>query len=356
MAENLNAAAAQPMPGNEQKMIQSAGTRFKWLAVFAFLVTWLTLLGMLLGVADAYGQTLTVFTAIEYILNVFNMQSSTIYESLAKAALAIIYAVMLIILLKNAVAPLPKFFATFSGKKNITERASAASVLCNGATSSLVKIFCLGILARVLANGEPTGLYNIGMIVAAAYSMYVTVLTALPQNVSEGGKQQNKRTAGNLVYAILRQIFFLAFAYFMSAFLVIPAGYNLSFDIQVLFGGYFNGVLGFCKVLATLVGQDILFIVAIILFMRALKELLSGYNHSDYMDRVGEALRRTSLRIFIIVAIGAALLCLFSSIGTNFEFHFENSMLTAWWDLLRPRYIPILLASLMGLVASSYTK
>ena len=54
MAENLNAAAAQPMPGNEQKMIQSAGTRFKWLAVFAFLVTWLTLLGMLLGVADAY--------------------------------------------------------------------------------------------------------------------------------------------------------------------------------------------------------------------------------------------------------------------------------------------------------------
>ena len=94
MAENLNAAAAQPMPGNEQKMIQSAGTRFKWLAVFAFLVTWLTLLGMLLGVADAYGQTLTVFTAIEYILNVFNMQSSTIYESIAKASLAIIYAVM----------------------------------------------------------------------------------------------------------------------------------------------------------------------------------------------------------------------------------------------------------------------
>ncbi len=333
---------------------EQGGVRFRIVAAISAVTVWLCLFAFLSGVTNTYGETLTITCAINFATNILRLGSQDVYYTLSKAGLAVAYAVMLILLIKNAIRILASLPGALSRKYGLAERTTITGKINACCASSFAMPVCLNMLAQLLANGTPQRLYYGILILAAAYALVTAVLTSLPKQTNEDDKHNH--SVGFTVYAVLRQIFFLAVAYFMLTFLVTPAGYRLSLDLRVLFGGFFDGVYGFVELFADSLSQDIVTIVSVFLFMSFLKDLFCGFYASPYTGTIGESVRRGSLRILIVMAIGAALLCLQTMFTPNFEFVFEKSLVAYWWEFLHPRYVPVLLACFLGLVSSAYTR
>lgn len=321
------------------------------IALLAVAVTCVCSVLILPGVTTAYGKALNIATTIEFLADVMNIGKMDLYLLASRVILAIAYICAVLMLIKGLVDAFRSLSAVFSRKSSYGDCVKQTHLLSRGCGKTCATLIGLHVFSVVLADGAPTELYYIVLLLGAAFSMLAAVLSAMPKLL--GHVASDESPLGLLICAVLRQAFLLAFGYCMLVYLVQPVGYRVVMDLHVLFGGVFNGVYGFFNIVTAMLGPDVLCLVACFMFLSVCKYLLTGFFDTDLVVTGEGSMRQWSMRIFVVMLIGAVLLCFTTLFDAEFRFHFDVAMFSLWWELLLPCYIPVLLASCMNAIASS---
>ena len=333
--------------------------RVKILSSCAFFVMILCLAVMLCAPAAAFGEVFSVVTGVEFFIAIFSIGAGNIYISLAKLALAITYLVMMILSIKDFVWAAKSFHVVFSKKIAVQTPKRPAAVngfLCRYAASAVFRALCFAILAAVLSgDGASWGTWLV-MVFGALYALCFAFFTAYPHGtVDEEGKRRYQRAEWNrLALTMVSQVMLIACLACMAAFLIVPAGDEPAFGVQMLVGGYYSGTSGFFVTFFNMVGVHILEIVAICFFVYMLSWTLKGNGLAmGYMRFTDKTVRRTSVRILIVMAVAAVCACVFSSIGIYGSVLGGNT-LSLWWHEIRRHYLPVILTAVMGILIAAY--
>ena len=362
MAEETKTAITETAAPVQQPYAQAAApvvpARIKWMAGCALAILWLVFAVMLFGAVSAFGKTFSAITMIEFVIELFSIHRGVIYERLAQVALSITYLVMMILILKEAIWSTKTIHAVFS--KKIAEQtpkrpASAAMFICRYAASALSKSYCFMILACALSgDGLVWGSWLL-LVLGILYTVVVAVLSSLPR--SEAGKTA-KSDWTEFAFALIRHALLIALMCGMAAMIVKSVGSEMSFGLQVLFRGGFDGVGGFFSTFFSLIGQRIVEIIAVFMYMYMLHTVLLAYNVEEgYTAIANKDIKKTAIRMLVVLAVGALFSVCFSSISVSGQFYFDaDESLTVWWQLLCRSYLPALLIVAACVVASVYLR
>ena len=360
------AYAASPQKAEAVKATPAAkimsGVRVKIMATTAVVAAWIALAGLLFGSLQVFGGYITVFTIIEFIVSFFGIRLGAIYVSLAKPAIAVVFIVMLVLVIKNVVSASRKIFSVYSVKvkNNDPEYPQLAMRrICGCASFALKYAYIFMIVASVLLECELTVWSWILIAAGVLHTMVIACCSSWPESRrNEAGKRiRSKESWMEFAFAAARQALIDACFIMMALFLVVPAGYEIAFNLQALFGVYYNDVYGFFDLFINIIGRYIIDIVAIIMFMTAVDIPLCSYDPIiGYRKTMDKDIFKKCLRILIAIAVAVAITCVFSVLDSNGKFSFNDAVFGMWWNLLRLRYIPVILSAVIGMIVSSYMK
>ena len=261
----------------------------------------------------------------------------------------IICAVLMLI--KGLVDAFRSLSAVFSRKSSYGDCVKQTHLLSRGCGKTCATLIGLHVFSVVLADGAPTELYYI--VPAAGRRLFDAGGGAVRHAEAAGPRRFGRKSAGSVDLCRPAAGIFARLRYCMLVYLVQPVGYRVVMDLHVLFGGVFNGVYGFFNIVTAMLGPDVLCLVACFMFLSVCKYLLTGFFDTDLVVTGEGSMRQWSMRIFAVMLIGAVLLCFTTLFDAEFRFHFDVAMFSLWWELLLPCYIPVLLASCMGAIASA---
>ena len=347
----------QPLPPEEERIPVHPLT--KATVIFGYIASWVNLALLLWGCTAAFGKTFSVVTAVEFIINVFNIRKETIYGSIAQLLLAILFIVLLVVFIKNIAqssAKLARALSKTGDPKLLKKRHIAIATVRGNATYSFTGIFLLIFAAVMLSGGQYLLRTQLLFLYTGVYSLLITFFTAFPRKkgAEYGDKAYGKRPEGaRFAVALIRQVLFLALIALFIQHMIVPAVYEFSYNLKLLFNGAVSGAVAICSLLFNGVGQNILFVTATIMLLCSMNTLLDSFYRSEaYMERSSEELQKMFLRILIVTVISAAILCIFSSIGSGGDFTVNETVLRSWWLLLRKHQIPILVGSIAGMLTA----
>ncbi len=351
----------------EHKKERKTLTRFALLALIGAVAAWIILIIMLTNTASAFGEVISIATAFEFLFSIFSIHYGVIYITLAKLALSILYIIFLIVAVKNVILitrDLPKMLPH---KLNQPASQQLEDVPTNlySRTASVLRKFCIYLFTAYVLSGDPFTIGSwIGIAVAGLYALLVQCLVAFPHRIV-GSIPRDKETWIRYGLIIVRQLLILFCACCLTFFLAAPAGYDLAFGIQVLFGGYFHGVGGFFNTFYSAVGENILKIIALIKLIALIDTVLTEHitisNHIAYsnernIEYANDRLKTACLHILIVLAVAAVVTCVSSAIGETGTFYFGEESLFAWWNLIKDTIFPAVLASAAGILIATYMK
>ena len=350
----------------EHKKERKTLTRFALLALIGAVAAWIILIIMLTNTASAFGEVISIATAFEFLFSIFSIHYGVIYITLAKLALSILYIIFLIIAVKNVILITRDLPKTFSHKlrKPASEQPEGVSTIYSRTSSVLAK-FCIFLIVTYILSGDSftTGSW-IGVVVVGLYAMLVQCLITFPQRIA-GSLPRDKETWIGYGLKVVRQLLILSCVFCLAFILMAPAGYDLVFGVQVLFGGFFHGVSGFFITFYSAVGENILKIIALIKLIALIGTVLTEHitisNHIAYsnernIEYANDRLKTACLHILIVLAVAAVLTCVSSAIGETGTFYFGEESLFAWWNLIKDNIFPAVLASAAGILIATYMK
>lgn len=341
-------------------------TRFVLVTLIGAVAAWIILIIMLTNTASAFGEVISIATAFEFLFSIFSIHYGVIYITLAKLALSILYIIFLIIAVKNVILITRDLPKTFSHKlrKPASEQPEGVSTIYSRTSSVLAK-FCIFLIVTYILSGDSftTGSW-IGVVVVGLYAMLVQCLITFPQRIA-GSLPRDKETWIGYGLKVVRQLLILSCVFCLAFILMVPAGYDLVFGVQVLFGGFFHGVSGFFITFYSAVCENILKIIALIKLIALIGTVLTEHitisNHIAYsnernIEYANDRLKTACLHILIVLAVAAVLTCVSSAIGETGTFYFGEESLFAWWNLIKDNIFPAVLASAAGILIATYMK
>ena len=346
-AESGEQAETGDVPEQRRKKEKSGLDAYRWAAVSGTVLACIALAAMLINITSAFGDAVSVITIFEFFFSIFYIRSGIVYITLAKFSLAIFYIVILVMTIKDIVFFPNMLYGMFrlkGGEKSVKRAESIMNYIC-GSASSIAARFYAFLIAAYALSGDPLTVGSWIVIGAGAvYALLMAVCSAVRSEkpLADARDDCPKSYAASLVLRQILLVFCIGvLAFVMSA----PSGYDLAFGVQVLFGGYFQGVSGFFITLYHSIVKHILNIVALFMMIRLIRTVLSG----GYKDAAA-----SFSRILIVMAVSAFLAFIFSSIGTGGEFHFNSSMFTAWWGTVKNSIVPAVCVAVAGLLTAVF--
>lgn len=359
-ADDDDGAEEEPFAQRAHSRPVKGFARLLCVTVLGFCAVWMALICLLVGPVSVFGETFSIVKAFEFCVDLFSIHRGVIYETLAKVALVIAYVVILVYLIKDAVW-ITKTIVTvlFRGSNGKTEKQnlSSASFIAHDSSSGFVKLYCLMLLTFAATGAGLTELSWALIGVGLCYSLITACILAWPKGEqAETGKISYGRDAWeNYVFDILRQILILLLLLGLAFTVAMPSAYDISFGVQVLFSGGFQGIVDFLKQFFDLLVQDVLDIVVIIMFMVMLVSAMGGHGTMSAQEKwVDTVLIRYCVRILIVTCIGAVLTCFFASLTSSGSFYYGENTLSMWWTLLRDHYVPVIFLSVMGILIGNF--
>lgn len=323
-----------------------------WRLLTACIATWATLIVLLCGAASAFSKTVHLVTVIEFIIELFSLHYGVIYETLAKAAIAIAFCIILVILIKGGIQ-ITKVLV-----KQLSPRAEKASdkllrPAIVSANSSLALVLCFIILCYVL-SGDPltAGSYAV-FIIASAFMLLSALIGYFPRKTAEPGEMPAypKGAWAEYVFAIVRQLLLLSLMFVLGFLVVVPAGYDLGFNIPALFRIGVSSGVDFLRKIYEMLLRGIIDIVAIALFMCLPR---TAFNTLIMTPENSQTIRTKFNHMFIsilaLTAISAAFTFILAIVDVNGHVIFETNTLKTCFILIRERLLPLICTAIAGIV------
>ncbi len=308
------------------------------------------------GPVRAFGKELSAITAVNFILAILQIQKGIIYETLVKLFLGLMYFGFMIVMLKNFIQAIRFCCVALSSKLALLEpkqQVNTLGRLYNCGTSSLYKLVCLLVVSYLFCGETLLPVGWVILIVCAIVPILGAALIAFPTPAVSSIQNTYTSTWNDFFFALLRQVAAFAFAACLAYFLLTPAASDLYYDLQVLFGGYASGTKNIVRLLLGSVVTDLLILIAILSFLSLLKSLFSSYPGNFGYEQVANTdLKHYSLRILILIAVTALILCVLQILALGTEIELTRDLLLDWFSLLRDYHIPVILASLAGISIS----
>ena len=352
-AESGEQAETGDVPEQRRKKEKSGLGAYRWAAVSGTVLACIVLAAMLINITSAFGDAVSVITIFEFFFSIFYIRSGIVYITLAKFSLAIFYIVILVMTIKDIVF-FPKtlygIFRLKGGEKSVKRAESIMNYIC-GSASSIAARFYAFLIAAYALSGDPLTFGSWIVIGAGAvYALLMAVCSAVRSEkpLADARDDCPKSYAASLVLRQILLVFCIGvLAFVMSA----PSGYDLAFGVQVLFGGYFQGVSGFFITLYHSIVKHILNIVALFMMIRMIGIVWSGYNVSDGAQEWAEDSLANSLqRILSVMAVGAVLAFVFSAFEISGECHFGSNTFSIWWNTIQFDIFPTIVAVIAGML------
>ena len=316
------------------------------------IASWTALVLFLSGAASAFGQTVHLLTAVEFIIDLFSIHYGVIYETLAKVAIAITFFVMAVLLIKDAVwntQVLVKYLSR-NAEKVTDERLS---FILNTAGSKFTIILSFIIVCCVLSGDPLTSGGYTAFAVTFVFMVLLSVMAYYPRRTAEPGKTPAypKGASSEFLFAVVRQVLLLILVGLLGLLAVVPAGYDLGYNIPALIRiGVSDGV-DFLRKFYDMILQELIDIVVIILFMRLLYIVLGNsikkLGGSLYLQN---SVRQMCTGILVLIVISAVVMCILAMVDVNGNVVFEESVLKTWFVLLRDRFLPLICVATAGIV------
>lgn len=343
---------------SEEKEKRTSGplTRFGWISVCGTVVSWIIMLLTIWNITSAFGEAVSVVTIFEFLFSIFSIRSGTIYVTLAKCFLSVLYVVLFVISVKKLVWITGNVYKTVSHKvmRNTPKRPeTTANFICEYTASILIRFYAFLIVAYILSGDPLTAGSWIGIAVGAVYAIILVCLAALPRK--ESGKTfSDKGVWRQYLFLVGRQVLLLLCVGCMAFALGKPAGYDLAFGLQVLFGGYFHGVSGFFNTIYYSLAENVIYLIAFAFLFSLIQLSLTGVSVSSGVRRgANHDLKKLWLRILILIAVYALLTGLFSAIGSDGGFHVTDEIISSWWSAVKDGIVPAILIAAAGVLSVS---
>ncbi len=355
-AQPQEAPETRPAVRDEEREHRAA--RYRLLSVCCFLMTWTTVVVMLLGAVATYDRVLTPLTAVDYTIGFVLIRRGEIYLTLARTCVGIAYIVFLVLFVRDAIAATRRMIWFVSGKDRKvspdTVRGLTSSMLDRTA-SNMSLFYGFAAAACVALDASVTAAMIVALAEGAVYLLVCAALTCFPYAVrgEEGAEERDPAAMSRFRLCMVRQALILLVTGALAYFLIGPALYQLAFGVQVLFGGYFTGFPEFLNTMYVSVGQAILDGVAIVLFLGMVHDLVRAYDpEKGYRNDTDYKLQWGCTRIVIVFAVGAVLSCLIPFIGSSRDLHLTLPIVLSWTEALRGYHIPVILIACGGLIVA----
>ena len=342
-------------------------TRFVLVTLISIVAAWTIVVVMLTNMTSAFGDIISIITAFEFLLSIFSIHYGIIYITLAKFAFSILYIIFLILAIKNVISITYDCLKTFSHKVSqyAYHRPEGVSPDLYGRTASILTRFCILLIAAYVLSGDPLTVGSwIGVVVVGLYTLLVYCLVSFPHGAG-GNVFRSKEMWVGYGLKIVQKILSLVCVCYLAFFLAAPAGYDLAFGIQVLFGGFFHSVGSFFQTFYSAVGDNILKIAALFILISQIKTVLTEHITVSHhivclndrnMMYANKRMQKACLYILIVLLIIAACTCVSSVIGESGRAYVREGALLGWWNLIKDTIFPAVLASVAGIVITTYMK
>ena len=342
-------------------------TRFVLVTLISTVAAWTIVVVMLTNMTSAFGDIISIITAFEFLLSIFSIHYGIIYITLAKFAFSILYIIFLILAIKNVISITYDCLKTFSHKVSqyAYHRPEGVSPDLYGRTASILTRFCILLIAAYVLSGDPLTVGSwIGVVVVGLYALLVYCLVSFPHG-AVGNVSRSKETWVGYGLKIVQKILILVYICYLAFLLAAPAGYDLAFGIQVLFGGFFHSVGSFFRTFYSAVGDNILKIAALFILISLINTVLTEHITVSHhivclndrnMMYANKRIQKACLYILIVLLIIAACTCICSTIGEGGRSYFREGTLLDWWHLIKDNIFPAVLASAAGILIATYMK
>lgn len=353
--------------GSGREQVHKLLTRFALVTLISTVAAWTIVVVMLTSMTSAFGDVISIITAFEFLFSIFSIHYGIIYITLAKFALSILYIIFLILAIKNVILITYDCLKTFSHKvsQHAYHHPEGVSLDLYGRAASILTKFCIMLIAAYVLSGDPLTVGSwIGVVVVGLYALLVYCLVSFPHG-AVGNVSRSKETWVGYGLKIVQKILILVYICYLAFLLAAPAGYDLAFGIQVLFGGFFHSVGSFFRTFYSAVGDNILKIAALFILISLINTVLTEHITVSHhivclndrnMMYANKRIQKACLYILIVLLIIAACTCICSTIGEGGRSYFREGTLLDWWHLIKDNIFPAVLASAAGILIATYMK
>lgn len=313
--------------------------------IFAFLVQTASVVLYSAGIFSVFGRNMTIVSAMEFILLIFNINKAVVYQSIFGMLLGLLYYVLLGFMLKGFVMASVNVMRLLLRRKQAVslygkrrEEFPAESYFRLVAGECLFAFEAMCIFMVVASSVTETGYGSAFVFLSVAFGA-VAILRALQKPI------EKKERAVSLLMSGLKECFiFLALA-LMIYFLRVPCVKTFVEGCSVLFKGNLNTSESVRVAIASIYSSllaPVLLCAAQIVFLR----LLDVYR---YCWDMSPPRRNLAILLLIVLISGLVVRCILvsatGSVGID--------TFIGWLNTVKNTYLPLLLLVVMLLLFHS---
>ncbi len=291
------------------------------------------------GSFSVFGRDMTIVSAAELILKVFNMNSAIWYRSIFGMVLGVLYYALLLVMCKCLYFVIASMVRLLSRRQigvmtaRGTEKRFPVENYFRRSVCECLCIFEMLCIFLVMGAATTELVYTRGTIALFIAFGVVAVMRAI------GGSIARKDKVAGFILDAIKAVFLHASVCLLAFLLTAPCVKTFIEGFSVLLNGNLNTSGGIVRIaiysLYSSLAVPILLFILDIFFLR----LLHVYSEGLSLDLVQ---RKTMIVLLVIMALGLIFRCIFVSVTGSVELH----TFTVWLGMIKDSYLPMLLLSL----------